>query len=181
MAQVSLQNADEVAGEFRRQDQRSVVVAGVHAVQRRLGVVHKDPAHLVVALQPTEHQLADVDMKAQHIAAVVLAGHGHLDAAGGGGAVGVPVGQDVEPRIQAGHQAQSQHDHHGHYAGGQALPVGAENVPDLFHRSPSFLWSAAGRRRSSDRSCSARVSSARSSASLLGSSSTCSQPEGRVT
>ena len=170
MAQVALQNADEVAGKLRRQDQRSVVVAGVHAVQRRLGVVHKDPAHLVVGLQPLQHQLADVQVEPQHLVAVVLAGYRHLDAAGGGGAVGVPVGQNVEPRVQAGYQTQAQHDHHRHHAGSQAFPIGAENTPDISHLSTSSCCAAA-RRRSSDSPCSARVSSSRSPASFCGSRS----------
>ena len=179
MVQVALQNADKVAGKLRRQDQRGVVVAGVHAVQRCLGIVHKDPAHLIVGLQPLQHQLADVQVESQYLVAVVLAGYRHLDTAGGGRAVGVPVGQNVEPRIEAGHQTQAQHDHHRHHAGSQALPIGAENTPDISHLSTSSCCAAA-RRRSSDSPCSAQVSSSRSPASFCGSrsspSSSCALP-----
>ena len=103
VAQLAGQNADEIAGELVGHYQRGIVLAGLHTAQSRLRVIHEHPAHLVVALQALQDQLTDVHVQSHHLAAVILAGHRHLDAAGGGRAVGVPVGQDVEPGVQAGH------------------------------------------------------------------------------
>ena len=115
--QLTVQQADEIAGKVLRHHQSRIVVTGIYAVQRRLLILQEDPAHLIVGLKPLHHQLADVQVQTQDLAALVLAGHSHLNVAGGGGAVGVPVGEDVEPCVQERHQTQAQHDHHSHHTG----------------------------------------------------------------
>ena len=56
MLQLTVQQADEIGGKLRRDDQRRVVLAGVYAVQGGLLILQKDPAHLVVGLQAVHHQ-----------------------------------------------------------------------------------------------------------------------------
>ena len=136
--QVRVQNADEVPGEVCGNDQGGVVPAGPDTLQGLLPAVYKVPAHLVVAFQAVQHHGPDVQLQAQQLIALILAGNGHADIGRGVGAVGVPVGKNVEPCIQARNQAQAHDDHHGHHAGADALPVGPENSPDIPHACTSL-------------------------------------------
>ena len=138
MPQVRVQNADKVPGEVRGHDQGSVVFAGADALQGLLPGIHKVPAHLVVAFQTVQHHGADVQLQAQQLIALVLAGNGYPDVGGGVRAIGVPVGENVEPGVQARDQAQAHDHHHSHHTGGKALPVGPEDSPDISHFRSSF-------------------------------------------
>ena len=139
MPQVRVQNADKVPGEVRGNDQGGIVLAGADALQGLLPGIHKVPAHLVVAFQTVQHHGADVQLQAQQLIALVLAGNGHPDVGRGVRTIGVPVGENVEPGVQARDQAQAHDDHHGHHAGADALPVGPEDFPDIFHFRSSLV------------------------------------------
>ena len=160
VAQITLENADKVARQIGGHDERGVILAGLNARERFFTRVEELPAHLVVRVQGVDHHVADVELDAENIASLVLARNGDMDVRGGGRAVGVPVREDVEPRIQARHKAQADDDDHRHDARRQAAPVRTEDAENLSHFRPSSPCC----HRSSDRPCSAWLSRDRSCA-----------------
>ena len=133
MAKLAAHNAEKVSGKLRRHDQCRVILAGVDAGQRLIARVEEDPAHLIVGLQALHDHLADVERQAEQLRAVVLICDGDLDVRRGGRTVGVPVGENVEPRVKRRHKAQTHDDDNCHNALAKALHIKVNYFTYLFH------------------------------------------------
>ena len=131
-----------ILGEVVGHHQNRIAVA---LFQERHGLVlafGKHPADGVVGLQGLQDLVADVHFQAQETSALVLGHHRHGDTGGGVGAVGIPVGKNIKPGVQARHHAQAQQDHNGHDAGGDPAQIAPENSSNGSHFSPSFSSAA---------------------------------------
>ena len=179
MAEVVIKQAYEVPREVLRHYERSVIVTGVYALERLLPVVDEHPAKLVVRGQTVHDERAYVQLHAHELCAAVLICHRDLYVRGGRLAVGIPVRQDIEPRIQTRHEAQPYNDHRRHDAVGYAPEVGTENTENILHTfttssASSVSLPAGSANPSVSASCAGSAADAASAASSAASASSVS-------
>ena len=163
--QRAAEKAQSVLRKVLRDDERRIIVAGPNALQRLIGSVREDPADGIVRLQRFEDLVAHVDLQAEDLGALIAVDHGHADPASGCALIGRPVGENVEPRIEARDDAQSHQRHDGDDAGCHPLQILAHDFDDRSHASASLSsgFGAASSRRAAMRLWIGRSSSGTSS------------------
>jgi len=129
------QHVVHLIGEILVDDHRGVVIPGVYAVLGLLFAVHHDPVDAGGLPQVVDHVVTLVDVHAV-LVGVALVQRGQGDGDPAGVAVGIPVGIDVQPCVQAGQHGDGHHHRAGKEAFAQRFDVSFEYRPDIAH-SPS--------------------------------------------
>ena len=140
-ADVAVDDVSQGGGEVGRHDEGGVVPAAAHALHGLILGVEEGPAQLGVLLQLLANHVAGVDLAhVTDLCALVVYDDG--DGHGGGVLVGVPVGEDVEPRVQGRDDGNAKGDYDGHGVLEEPPEVPLEYLECLSHRprSPSSMY-----------------------------------------
>gem|GEM_PF-3146750 len=130
---------DQTLAEVLGQDDRRVVFARLHAFQR-LFLADEPPPQLVVFLELAHDLLAGVEIADQIVAgALVVVGHGDLKVAGG--RIRIPVGENVEPRVQRRDDGHAERHHQSDRIAQNPDEITRENTPHRSHSIPLFAAS----------------------------------------
>ena len=153
--QLAVREAQGPLAEVLRDHDGSIIITGPDAVDSIFLCVHNGPSEQIIALQRSDDLFAYVDIHVQHFGALVLVGDGEGDPAGLFRLIGVPVGQDVEPGVQAGEQDQADQDHDGDHVRSQRAEVAFDDAKNitLLHPAPPFRGGTEGSVRQSLRPC----------------------------
>ena len=126
------QHPEHIPAEIPVDDHRRVVVPGLHAALSLLLGVHDDPVDAGGFPQVVHHIVALVLVHAV-LVGVPLVQRSHGDGDTARVAVGVPVGVDIQPSVQAGQQRDGDHHHAGEKALTQRPQIGLEHCPNIPH------------------------------------------------
>ena len=134
LARPVCQHPEHVPAELLVDDHRRVVVAGLHAALGLLLRIHDDPVDAGGLPQVVHHILPLVFIYAV-LVGIALVQRGHRDGNTARIAVGIPVGVDIQPRVQAGQQRDGDHHHAGKEAPAQRPYIRFEHRPYISHTS----------------------------------------------
>ena len=126
------QHVVHIIREVLTDDHGGVVIPGIDAVLGLLLGVHNDPVDAGAAAQVLHHLPALVDLGAVLLGPALIQGrHGDADVAGV--AVGVPVGIDIQPGVQAGQHRDGQGHRQSKEMRKQRTGVRLDDAPDVPH------------------------------------------------
>ena len=125
--------AHDVFRKIRRYHQRRVAVSAVNPLQGLFRAFAEYPADLLVRLQALYQLFAYLQLDPEQVRAPVYVRDGHPDSGGGRLAVGIPVGEDIEPGIQARNHAESHQDYQHHHAAENPVRIRIDDFKDVAH------------------------------------------------
>ena len=126
------QHVVHIIGEVLVNDHGGVVIPGIDTALGLLLGVHNDPVDAGAAAQVLHHLPALVDLGAVLLGPALIQGrHGDADVAGV--AVGVPVGIDIQPGVQAGQHRDGQGHRQSKEMRKQRTGVRLDDAPDVPH------------------------------------------------
>ena len=124
-------HAGKVGAEVIRNDDRCVVLAGLHALHGSIRVC-KDPTKLVVFFKLGDGLIARVELSHVFVGrTLVVVGNGNLDICRV--SVRVPVGNYVVPSVERRNDAYANSDNQSNGIFKQAQDIALENLKCLFH------------------------------------------------